>query len=352
MSVSGIFNSHLIMAHRHAHGHRGAEGAFLPRFATGEMRGGLALTEPDCGTDLQAIRTRARREGDDYVINGTKTWISNGIEGSCFALLVKTDPRPSRATRACPCCSREKGPGLHRVAAQAREARLQGHRQRELVFEDYRVPAENLIGGVEGKGWPALSAAWSSAASTSPRAASASPQARCTRRCATASSAHLRQADLRAPGDPAEARRDGDARRGRAAADLERGAAYDAGERCDMEAGMAKYFATEAALENALEAMRIHGGYGYSKEFNVERLYPRRAAAVHRRGHQRDAAHHHRQAQLIERNRLCHELQPQQAQPDAEPEAPRGHGALRDLVGPMRMRCSTICAATCRRSWA
>lgn len=93
MSLSGIINSHLIMAFIVTKtGTEEQKAAFLPRFATGELRGGLALTEPDCGTDLQAIRTVAKRDGDDYVINGSKTWITNGIQGSCFALLVKTDP--------------------------------------------------------------------------------------------------------------------------------------------------------------------------------------------------------------------------------------------------------------------
>ena len=102
MSLAGIFNSHLIMAACVQRvGTEEQKRQYLPRFATGELRGGLALTEPDCGTDLQAIRTRAVRSGNDaYVVNGTKTWISNGIHGQVFALLVKTDPMPSRATRA------------------------------------------------------------------------------------------------------------------------------------------------------------------------------------------------------------------------------------------------------------
>ncbi|MGH7155292.1 MAG: acyl-CoA dehydrogenase family protein [Acetobacteraceae bacterium] len=93
MSLTGIFNSHLIMsAIVERHGTTAQKRAYLPKFATGDLRGGLALTEPDCGTDLQAIRTTARRDGDHYIVNGTKTWISNGIHGSCFALLVKTNP--------------------------------------------------------------------------------------------------------------------------------------------------------------------------------------------------------------------------------------------------------------------
>ena len=94
MAITGIFNSHLIMAAAvERFGTEEQKQQWLPKFATGEIRGGLALTEPNAGTDLQAIRTTAVRDGDDYVINGTKTWISNGIQGSCFALLVKTDPK-------------------------------------------------------------------------------------------------------------------------------------------------------------------------------------------------------------------------------------------------------------------
>ena len=109
IALPGAFNTHLIMAALvERFGTAAQKREFLPRFATGELRGGLALTEADGGTDLQAIRTRAVRDGDHYVINGAKTWITNGIEGSCFALLVKTDPGPSRATAACRCSSRKR----------------------------------------------------------------------------------------------------------------------------------------------------------------------------------------------------------------------------------------------------
>ena len=101
MSISGIVNSHLIMAMAvQRNGTVEQKERFLPRFATGELRGGVGLTEPDCGTDLQAIRTVARREGDDYVVNGRKTWITNSLYGNCLALLVKTDPNASPATGA------------------------------------------------------------------------------------------------------------------------------------------------------------------------------------------------------------------------------------------------------------
>ena len=124
MSLTGIFNSHLIMASAvQRFGTDAQKDAFLPKFATGETRGGLALTEPDCGTDLQAIRTRAIREGDAYIVNGTKTWISNGIQGTCFALLVKTDPEAEPRHKGMSMFLAEKGDGFTRQS-QAGEARL------------------------------------------------------------------------------------------------------------------------------------------------------------------------------------------------------------------------------------
>jgi alkylation response protein AidB-like acyl-CoA dehydrogenase len=152
MSLTGIFNSHLIMAA--AVGRFGTDAQkrlFLPRFAAGELRGGLALTEPDCGTDLQAIRTVARREGDHYVVNGTKTWISNGVHGQCFALLVKTDPRAEPRHRGMSLFLAEKGPGFT-VSRKLEKLGYKGIDSAELVFENYRVDADRLIGGVEGLG--------------------------------------------------------------------------------------------------------------------------------------------------------------------------------------------------------
>ena len=113
MSLSGIFNSHLIMAACvERHGTEEQKNHYLPKFATGEIRGGLALTEPDAGTDLQGIKMRAKKDGDHYIINGTKTWISNGIHGTCFALLVKTDSSADPAHKGMSCFIAEKGPGF------------------------------------------------------------------------------------------------------------------------------------------------------------------------------------------------------------------------------------------------
>ncbi len=152
MSLAGIFNSHLIMAAAvERFGTEAQKQEFLPRFASGELRGGLALTEPDCGTDLQAIRTAARREGDHYVVDGTKTWISNGIHGQCFALLVKTDPRAQPRHRGMSLLLAEKADGFT-VSRKLEKLGYKGIDTAELVFEGYRVPADRLIGGEAGFG--------------------------------------------------------------------------------------------------------------------------------------------------------------------------------------------------------
>jgi len=274
MSLTGIFNSHLIMAAAvQRHGTPAQKREFLPQFASGEIRGGLALTEPDCGTDLQAIRTTARRDGDHYVVNGTKTWISNGIHGSCFALLVKTDLDASPRHRGMSLLLAEKGPGFT-VSRKLEKLGYKGIDSAELVFQDYRVPVDRLIGGVEGLGLKhALSGLELGRINVAARGVGVAQ---------AALDQSVRYAQLRKTfGKPiaqhqAIALKLADMATRTEAARLLVGRAaemYDRGVRCDMEAGMAKLFATEAALENATEAMRVHGGYGYSTEFPVERLY-------------------------------------------------------------------------------
>ncbi len=273
MSVSGIINSHLIMAHIVAKvGSEEQKRHFLPKFATGEVRGGLALTEPDCGTDLQAIRTTARADGNDYVVNGTKTWISNGIHGTAFALLVKTDPTAEPRHKGMSLFIAEKGDGF-RASRKLEKLGYKGIDTAELVFEDFRVPGFNLI-GAEGNGM--------AAAISGLELGRVNVAARGVGVAQAALDEAVKYAQVRKTfGKPihqhqAIALKLGDmATRVEAARLLTEKAAQalDRGERCDYEAGMAKLFATEAALENAIEAMRIHGGYGYSKEFIVERLY-------------------------------------------------------------------------------
>jgi alkylation response protein AidB-like acyl-CoA dehydrogenase len=274
MSLTGIFNSHLIMAACvERNGTEAQKQHYLPRFASGDVRGGLALTEPDCGTDLQAIRTRAVRDGGDYVINGTKTWISNGIHGHAFALLVKTDPSADPRHKGMSLFIAEKGPGFT-VSRKLEKIGYKGIDSAELVFTDYRVPAAALVGGSEGRGLQtALGGLELGRINIAARG------------CGLAKAAlddSLRYAQLRKTfGRPivehqaialklAEM-----AMRTEAAIALTYNAAraYDEGRRCDLEAGMAKYTASEAALANATDAMRIHGAYGYSTEFDIERYY-------------------------------------------------------------------------------
>ena len=153
MALTGIFNSHLMLALAiEKFGTEPQKRHWLPRLASGEVRGGLALTEPDAGTDLQAIRLTARRDGDHYVINGTKTWISNGIEGSCFALLVKTNPEAQPRYSGMSLFIAPKGPGF-RVGRKLEKLGYKSIDSAELIFEDYRVPADHLIGEVEGRGF-------------------------------------------------------------------------------------------------------------------------------------------------------------------------------------------------------
>jgi len=275
MSVSGIINSHLIMAWIvHKTGTEDQKRRFLPKFATGEIRGGLALTEPDTGTDLQAVRTLAKKDGNShYRINGTKTWISNGIHGTCFALLVKTDPTAEPRHKGMSMFLAEKGPGFT-VSRKLEKLGYKGIDSAELVFDDYKISADNLIGGVEGRGM--------ACAVSGLELGRVNVAARGVGVAQAALDEALKYSQIRKTfGKPihehqAIALKLADmATRVEAARLLtERAAnALDRGDRADLEAGMAKLFSTEAALENATEALRIHGGYGYSKEFIVERLY-------------------------------------------------------------------------------
>ena len=274
MSITGIFNSHLMLALAiEKFGTEMQKQEWLPKLASGEIRGGLALTEPNAGTDLQAIRTTAKADGNQYVINGTKTWISNGIEGSCFALLVKTDPDAE---------PRHKGMSLFIAPKQegftvGRKLEKLGYKSidsGELVFDDYRIPADNLIGGQEGQGFYQVAGGLElgrinvasrgvGVAEGALKLATEYSQQRETfgKPICEHQAIQLLLGEM--------------ATRARAARllTLDAAEAFDRGERCDMEAGMAKYFASEAALENSIASMRIHGGYGYSKEFDIERLY-------------------------------------------------------------------------------
>lgn len=274
MSLSGIINSHLIMSSAvQRHGTDAQKQRFLPRFATGELRGGVGLTEPDCGTDLQAIRTVAVREGDDYVVNGTKTWITNSKYGNVLALLVKTDPKTTPAHKGMSLLIAEKREGFT-VARKLEKLGYRGIDTCELLFENYHVPADCLIGGIEGRGLQQIlsglelgrinvAARGVGVAQAALDLAVAYSQQRKTfgKPICDHQAIQLKLGEMATRAESGRLLTDAAA------------AAYDRGERCDMEAGMAKYAATEAAMENASECMRIHGAYGYSKEYDVERLY-------------------------------------------------------------------------------
>jgi alkylation response protein AidB-like acyl-CoA dehydrogenase len=274
MAPVGIFNSHLIMAACvQRHGTDAQKRHWLPRFASGEIRGGIGLTEPNAGTDLQAIRAVARRDGDAYVINGTKTWITNGVYGSCFGVLVKTDPAAQPRHKGMTMFLCEKGEGF-RAAKKIRKLGYKSIDSAELVFEDFRVPAANLIGGEEGRGFQQavgglelgrinVAARGAGIAAAALRDALRYAQQRETfgKPIAQHQAIQLKLADMATRVEASRLLIEQAARK------------YDTGERCDLESSMAKLFASEAGVENSLEAMRIFGGYSYSTDFDVERYY-------------------------------------------------------------------------------
>ena len=274
MAPVGIFNSHLIMAACvQRHGTAEQKQRWLPKFASGEIRGGIGLTEPNAGTDLQSIRTTARRDGNGYVINGTKTWITNGVYGSCFGVLVKTDPEAQPRHKGMSMFICEKGDGF-KAAKKIRKLGYKSIDSAELVFEDHRVSADQLIGGVEGRGFQQavgglelgrinVAARGAGIAAGALRDALRYAQERQTfgKPIAQHQAIQLKLADMATRVEASRLLIEQAARK------------YDTGERCDLESSMAKLFASEAGVENSLEAMRIFGGYSYSTDFDVERYY-------------------------------------------------------------------------------
>ena len=273
MAITGIFNSHLMLALAiEKFGTDQQKRKWLPGLASGEIRGGLALTEPDAGTDLQGIRMTARRDGDHYMINGTKTWISNGIEGSCFALLVKTNPQAEPRHKGMSLFIAPKQDGF-RVGRKLEKLGYKSIDSAELIFEDYRVPADHLIGEIEGQGFY-----------------QATGGLELGRINVAARGVGIAEGALRLAGEYAQVRRTFGkpiaehqaiafqlaemATKVEAAHLMMVNAARlkDSGERNDVAAGMAKYLASEFCSEVTQQSFRIHGGYGYSKEYEIERL--------------------------------------------------------------------------------
>jgi alkylation response protein AidB-like acyl-CoA dehydrogenase len=274
MSLAGAMGGHTVVAKLLAlFGTEEQKRTYLPAMATGELRTTMALTEPGGGSDLQNMKTTAVSDGDELVINGSKTWISNARRSGLIALLCKTDPTAKPAHKGISVVLAEHGPGLT-VSRDLPKLGYKGVESCELTFDDYRVPVSAILGGEPGKGFAQMMKGLETG-----RIQVAS---RALGVATAALEDALRYAQERESfGQPiwkhqAVGHYLADmATKLTAARQLTLYAAdrYDAGERADMEAGMAKLFASEVAMEIALNAVRIHGGYGYSTEFDVERYF-------------------------------------------------------------------------------
>ncbi|MEE1831661.1 acyl-CoA dehydrogenase family protein [Streptomyces sp. SP17KL33] len=275
MSLAGAMGGHTVVAKLLlAFGTEEQKNRYLPKMATGEVRATMALTEPGGGSDLQAMGTVARRRPNgDYVVSGAKTWISNARRSGLIALLCKTDPDASPRHKGISILLVEHGPGLT-VSRDLPKLGYKGVESCELSFDGYRAPGHALLGGVEGHGFAQMMKGLETGRIQVAARALGVGQA--------ALDDALRYARERESfGKPiwrhqAVGHRLADmATKLVAARQLVLYAAerHDSGDRCDMEAGMAKLFASETAMEIALDAVRIHGGYGYSTEYDVERYF-------------------------------------------------------------------------------
>jgi alkylation response protein AidB-like acyl-CoA dehydrogenase len=275
MSLAGVINSHLIMAYIITHhGTDEQRERFLPAMAAGEKRGCLALTEPHAGSDVQSIRTSAVRHGDNYVLKGSKMFITNARHGTMLAVAVKTDPKAKPAYAGISMFAVEKNEHGPTVSRNIKKLGYKGVDTCEVLLEELEVPAGNLIGGQEGQGFKqVMSALEVGRINVAARAVGVGQAAfenaiRYSQQRTTFGkpicehqAVQLLLADM---GTRVEAAR----LMVQSAAEKK-----DAGERCDVEAGMAKLFASEACVKVTLDAMRVLGGYGYTAEFPVERFY-------------------------------------------------------------------------------
>ena len=275
MSLSGIIGTHHVLSHIVAtYGTQSQKEDVLPRMATGDLRGGLALTEPEAGSDAQNISTIARKDGEEYVINGRKMFISNGENGNVFALMAKTDPNATPAHKGISCFIFEKPVQGFKVGQHIEKLGYRGIDTCELIFDDCRISSDSLVGLEEGKGFHHVmsgletgrinvaaravgvaQAAFDAAIEYSQRRTTfgksiSNHQAIQLKLAEMASKIHAARLMVY---DAAEKK--------------------DAGERNDLETAMAKLFASEMCGEVAMEAMRVHGGVGYTKELPIERYY-------------------------------------------------------------------------------
>jgi butyryl-CoA dehydrogenase len=282
ISLSGVLNTHLIAAFMiGTFGTHDQKARYLPCMAAGELRSAFSMTEPHAGSDVQAIRTRARREGDRYVIDGQKMWVTNGLRAGLVMLLAVTDPHAEPRHRGMTAFIVEKRPGVAdqpglTVSPPLKKLGYKGVESTELVFDGFEIDPAQILGGEElvGHGFKQFMAGI--------EMGRVNIAARGVGVARAAFEQAIRYAQQReAFGKPIahhqaiQLKLAQMATKIRAAELLVQDAARRkaSGERADLEAGMAKLFATETAEEVVIEAMRIHGGYGYSTEYDVERLY-------------------------------------------------------------------------------
>jgi len=275
MSLSGAIGTHHILTYVLTHyGTEEQKQRLLPDLASGRKRGGLALTEPEGGTDVANLKTTAKKDGEEYVINGTKMFITNGRYGDAFCLLARTDPNAETKHKGLSCFVVEKGDPGFRVGRDLDKLGYRGLDTCELFFEDFRIPAENLVGGVEGVGFGQVMSGLETGRINIAARAVGVAQA--------AFNAAIRYSQQRETfGVPISQHQAIQLKLADMATKIhaarlltyDAAAKKDRGERVDLEAGMAKLFASEICQEVTLEAMRIHGGAGYIKDSPVERYY-------------------------------------------------------------------------------
>jgi alkylation response protein AidB-like acyl-CoA dehydrogenase len=287
ISISGIVNTHFIGSYLlMKFGSEEQKQKYLPKMATGDLRAAFSLSEPELGSDVQAIKTAAKKDGDAYVINGQKMWVTNGLRAGLVFVLVKTDPDADPRYKGMTCFIAEKEPGVSEntgdyagftVPPQLKKMGYKGVESTELVFDGYRCPAENILGGEQaglnkgfGQMMDALEVGRVNVAARGVGIAQRAlelglrySQERKTfgRPIAQHQAIQFKLADMATQVDAARL------------LTIRAARLKDAGERSDLEAGMAKLFASEAGRFCVEESFRIHGGYGYSKEYEIERLY-------------------------------------------------------------------------------
>ena len=275
MSLTGAIGTHHILTYVLTHyGTEEQKKRLLPDLAAGRKRGGLALTEPEGGTDVANLRTTAQKDGEEYVINGTKMFITNGRYGDSFCLLARTDPTADPKHRGISCFVVEKGGPGFEVGRDLDKMGYRGLDTSELIFKDFRVPADNLVGGEEGLGFgQVMSGLETGRINVAARAVGVAQ---------AAFNAAIRYSQQRVTfGVPISQHQAIQLKLADMATKIQaaRLLTYDAaakkdrGERVDLESGMAKLFASETCQEVTMESMRVHGGAGYLKDSPVERYY-------------------------------------------------------------------------------